>query len=73
MTNLFRIVDLVIEHTREFEIRSNSPEAAALEALGVSLVRSGSQDALRAKVYWRVSADTPVNMIRLYSKAEPKR
>lgn len=44
-----------------------SPEAAARDALGLELVRSGSKKDLVAQVYWQLSPDA-TNMVRLYSR-----
>ncbi|MDB5614646.1 MAG: hypothetical protein JWQ22_2299 [Devosia sp.] len=44
-----------------------SPERAAEIVLGVLLVRSGSKQHLRARVYSQ-HARQPMNMVRLYTK-----
>ena len=52
---------------------AKSPEAAARDALGLELVRSGSRKDLVAQVYWQVTPEA-TNMVRLYSRvANPRR
>lgn len=52
---------------------AKSPEAAAKQALGLDLVRSGSRKDLVAQVYWQLTPET-TNMVRLYSRvASPRR
>lgn len=63
----YRIIDVTIDRPEVF-VEAKSPEAAALTALGIELVRSGSRQALRARVYWQNNAGDPMNMVRLYGK-----
>lgn len=54
--------------TKEYLIEgAKSPEAAARDALGLELVRSGSKKDLVAQVYWQLAPDA-TNMVRLYSR-----
>lgn len=65
----FRVIDLQTEIIcPDLKIVvARSPEHAALVALGLQLVRSGSKNNLRARVYYQHPGH-PVNMVRLYSK-----
>lgn len=65
----YRVVDargqtIAGEHT----VSANTPEAAARQALGMDLVRSGRKADLVARIYWQLN-DEPKNMVRLYSRA----
>ena len=68
----FRVVDLqsqTIEPVPQL-IKASTPEAAARQALGVELVRSGRPSNVRARVYFQ-QPDQPMTMVRLYERAEP--
>ena len=76
MPTIYRVIDLRPDTpraeqqslTREFIIEeAKSPEAAAHDALGLELVRSGSKKDLVAQVYWQLTPDA-TNMVRLYSR-----
>lgn len=65
----FRVIDLqggTIDPEPKI-VAAQSPERAAEQALGVSLVRSGARQDLRARVYYQ-HPDQPMNMVRLYTK-----
>ena len=70
----FRIIDLKKDavDSEPHVISARSAEHAALLALGVQLVRSGSQHDLRARVYFQGAIDQPVTMVRLYGKASDR-
>lgn len=51
---------------------AKSPEAAARQALGVELVRSGSRKDLAARVYWQLTPEA-TNMVRLYTRVATTR
>jgi hypothetical protein len=61
----FRVVDL--ETGAEVIVPGRSPEGVALDALGLRLVRSGSPQDLRAKIYFQSAPGQPVTMVRLYT------
>jgi hypothetical protein len=66
----YRVVDLTREDARpEHTVRAKSPEAAAQEALGLTLVRSGRKNTLAAQVYWQPAGE-PLTMVRLYRLLE---
>lgn len=70
----FRIVDLRSgpENPPELTVpNAKSPESAALQAIGETLVRSGRRDDLRAKVYFQQEGQ-PTTMVRLYRKVEDR-
>lgn len=71
MTRSFRVVDLrqdaLVFDTDIIIEDVQSPEAAAREALGVEVVRSGAKRDLVAKVYWQPLGQ-PLTMVRLYAK-----
>lgn len=69
--NSYRVIDLIAPGQPEFEVKANSPELAARDALGEEVVRSGAKRDLRAKVYFQ-HPEQPVSMVRLYSKVEIK-
>lgn len=75
MTRSFRVVDLrqpaVLAGTDIIINDVQSPEAAAREALGIQVVRSGARRDLVAKVYWQPLGQ-PLTMVRLYAKSEIK-
>lgn len=70
MTTEYRIIDLQAEviDPEPKTVKAVTPEGAAKIALGVELVRSGSQRDLRARVYYQHPGQ-PTNMVRLYTKA----
>jgi hypothetical protein len=59
---LLEDTDIVVEGVQ-------SPEAAARDALGIQVVRSGAKRDLVAKVYWQPLGQ-PLTMVRLYAKTE---
>lgn len=70
----YRVIDLRTDTVQPQEIiieGENSPERAALKALGLELVRSGSNRDLKARVYWQ-AAGQPMNMVRLYTKVSAR-
>jgi hypothetical protein len=70
MAQRYRVIDLRtggIEHEVFLSGRAN-PEAAAREALGLSLTRSGAKRDLVAKVYWQLGTEPP-KVVRLYRPA----
>ena len=73
MTKSFRVVDLrqdaPLIDTDVIVDDVQSPEAAAREALGLNVVRSGAKRDLVAKVYWQPLGQ-PLTMVRLYAKNE---
>ena len=76
MSQSYRVVDLRPEGETIGEAMVEgvkSPEAAARQALGLELVRSGAKKDLVAQVYWQL-AEGSTNMVRLYSRvATPRR
>ena len=66
----YRVIDLQTEtiDPEPQTVSASSPEKAAELALGLELVRSGSKQDLRARVYFQ-NPDQPVSMVRLYTKA----
>jgi hypothetical protein len=65
----FRVVDQWDgEGTKQFLVKASTPEAAARQALGILLVRSG-KSTVRAKVYFRRPGNPPT-VVRLYVRAE---
>lgn len=81
MATSYRVLDMrptasagELQDRTEFVIDgAKSPEAAARDALGLELVRSGSRKDLVAQVYWQLTPDA-TNMVRLYSRvASPRR
>lgn len=76
MPSTHRVIDLrpTAEAGAEILVEgAKSPEAAAKQALGLDLVRSGSRKDLVAQVYWQLNPDA-TNMVRLYSRvATPRR
>lgn len=71
MTMQYRVIDLANSAIDPDErvVQSTSPERAVLEALGVEVVRSGSKQDLRARVYVQHPGQ-PVSMVRLYAKVD---
>lgn len=66
----FRIVDLrEAQNQAEHHLEAQTPEAAAGEALGMRLFRSGAKRDLICRVYWQSPGGT--NMVRLYGKTLP--
>ncbi|MBJ6988740.1 MULTISPECIES: hypothetical protein [unclassified Devosia] len=66
----FRIVDLrAAQKETEHKLDAQTPEAAAGEALGMHLFRSGAKRDLICRVYWQSPGGT--NMVRLYGKTLP--
>lgn len=65
----YRVIDLSSPtiDPAEHVVESTSPERAVMEALGIEVVRSGSERDLRARVYFQFPGQ-PVSMVRLYSK-----
>ena len=65
----YRVIDLQVEaiDPNETIVEARSPEAAALDALGAELVRSGTKAELRARVYFQYPGQ-PLSMVRLYAK-----
>lgn len=75
MPNSHRVVDLrpTAEPGAQTIVEgAKSPEAAAKQALGLDLVRSGSRKDLVAQVYWQLTPDS-TNMVRLYSRVATPR
>lgn len=75
MSNSYRVVDLrpTAEGAADIVIEGvKSPEAAARQALGLDLVRSGSRKDLVAQVYWQLTPEAK-NMVRLYSRVASTR
>jgi hypothetical protein len=71
MALTYRIVDVREKLDNAVDIlvdSARSPEDAVRQALGVTVVRSGSRKDLVARVYWQ-SLGQPLNMVRLYSRA----
>lgn len=70
----FRIIDLQTEtiDPNPKTVVAPSPERAVEIALGLSLVRSGAKQDLRARVYSQHPGQ-PVCMVRLYTKAADRR
>jgi hypothetical protein len=67
----YRIVDCrsaVVDPNEVVVSRATSPEDAAFQALGETLVRSGRRSDLRARVYFQ-HPNQPMSMVRLYAKA----
>lgn len=74
MATSYRVVDRrpTAEGAQDIIIEGvKSPEAAAKDALGLDLVRSGSRKELVAQVYWTLGEGT--NMVRLYNRVENPR
>ena len=69
MAILYRVIDLssTAVNPAERVVQSTSPERAVMETLGVEVVRSGSKQDLRARVYFQHPGQ-PVSMVRLYAK-----
>ena len=67
----YRVIDLASSTVSPDEriVLSTRPERAALEALGVEVVRSGAKRDLRARVYFQHPGQ-PLSMVRLYSKVD---
>lgn len=61
----FEVVDLRDGTETRHVVQANSPEGAALVALGFHVTRSGSTRKLACKVYWEADPGTR-NMVRLY-------
>lgn len=78
MPTRYRVIDLrpaTAEPAAAEEIiveGAKSPEAAARQALGIELVRSGSRKDLAARVYWQLTPDA-INMVRLYTRVATSR
>jgi hypothetical protein len=75
MANTYRVVDLrpAADLAPDITITGvQSPEAAAKQALGLDLVRSGSRKDLVAQVYWQLAPESK-NMVRLYARVTPAR
>lgn len=70
----FRIIDLQTEtiDPAPRTVVAPSPERAAELALGLSLVRSGAKQDLRARVYSQHPGQ-PMSMVRLYTKVANRR
>lgn len=70
----FRIIGLQTEtiDPNPKTVVAPSPERAAELALGLTLVRSGAKQDLRARVYSQHPGQ-PVNMVRLYTKVTDRR
>ncbi len=66
----YRVIDARphVVHASEQIVEAANPEAAAREALGLDLVRSGKKADLAARVYW-TPAGGSMTMVRLYIKA----
>jgi hypothetical protein len=67
----YRIVDCrstVVDPNEVVISQATSPEDAAFQALGETLVRSGRRSDLRARVYFQ-HPNQPMSMVRLYAKA----
>jgi len=66
----FRVVDLKTEDQSQQSqvVKARTPEGAARQALGVSLVRSGRPTRIRARVYFQ-DQDQALTMVRLYEQA----
>ena len=67
----YRVVDCrstIIDPNETVISRASSPEDAAFQALGETLVRSGRRSDLRARVYFQ-HPNQPLSMVRLYAKA----
>jgi hypothetical protein len=67
----YRVVDCrstIIDPNEIVISRASSPEDAAFQAIGETLVRSGSRSDLRARVYFQ-HPNQPLSMVRLYAKA----
>lgn len=67
----FRVLKITMETVVETSVVAQTPEAAARNATGLDLVRSGNMNALAAKVYYE-NAMGELTMVRLYSKAPPR-
>lgn len=70
MATSYRVIDLRTDTIRLDEQTisdANSPEEAALKALGVDLVRGGRGAKLQARVYYQL-VDQPLAMVRLYQR-----
>jgi hypothetical protein len=64
----FRVVDLRSEIAGISQmVEATTPEAAAIKALGVDVVRSGRTKDLVAKVYWQLPGQA-TNVVRLYQR-----
>jgi hypothetical protein len=70
MSKSFRVLDCALPDgvLGEHLCSATTPEGAAWSALGVTLVRSGCMEDLRAKVYFQAGHGTPT-MVRLYTQA----
>ena len=68
----YRVVDLVRSEATPIEVIGvRSAAAAARQALGMDLVRSGNPRNLQAKVYYR-NAYGVMTMVRLYRKVDDR-
>lgn len=71
MTRNFRVVDLrQSAPSSDIDIivdDAPTPEAAARQALGIDVVRSGARRDIVAKVYWQPLGQ-PLTMVRLYAR-----
>jgi hypothetical protein len=75
MTTQYRVRDLREETQAPEQLiveGVKSPEAAAKQALGIDLVRSGARKDLVAQVYWQLAPES-TNMVRLYSRVATTR
>ncbi len=66
----YRVVDCrctIIDPNEIVVARAHSPEDAAFQALGETLVRSGRRSELRARVYFQ-HPNQHLSMVRLYAK-----
>jgi hypothetical protein len=64
----FRVVDLRSDIPDLGNVvEAATPEAAAIKALGIDVVRSGRTKDLVAKVYWQLPGQA-ANMVRLYQR-----
>lgn len=75
MAQSYRVIDLRTDASNLGEIvveGVKSPEAAARQALGLEVVRSGARKDLIAQVYWQLGVEA-TNMVRLYSRAATTR
>lgn len=70
----YRVIDLDTEtiDPEPRTVSASSPERAAEQVLGEKLVRGGSKQDLRARVYFR-HAGQSISMVRLYRQAGGQR
>lgn len=73
MSKTFRVVDTRGNASGDDKtVEADTAEAAARLVFGADLVRSGRKSDLVARVYWQLPG-APVNMVRLYTRAAPRR